>query len=156
MQKDIIAKGKPVTGILEASVTTSLQIIAPHEKFGIVSTGKVWEHILTEAVANFLGSGKETSSRFAGVETTGLNATELHDTPPDEVKTRMKEAAKRLIRKGDVGAICLGCAGMAGMNEMIREAAIEELGEDKGRIVRVVDGVQAGVAWLEGVMRASF
>ena len=156
-QKVIAAKGRPIiTGIFEASVATSLQIIAPHERFGIVSTGKVWEQILTEAVANFLGSGKETSSRFAGVETTGLNATELHDAQPQEVRTRMKEATKRLIRKGDVGAVCLGCAGMAGMNEMVKEAAIEELGEDKGSSVRVVDGVEAGVTWLEGAIRASF
>jgi Asp/Glu/hydantoin racemase len=154
--KVVAAKAKPVTGIFEASVATSLQIIAPHEKFGIVSTGKIWEQILTEAVKDFLGSGKEISSRFAGVETTGLNATELHDAPPEEVRTRMKEATKRLIREGNVGAICLGCAGMVGMNEMIREAAIEELGEDEGRNVRVVDGVQAGIAWLEGAIRAGF
>jgi Asp/Glu/hydantoin racemase len=152
----IMSKGKPVTGIFEASVATSLQLIAPHEKFGIVSTGKVWEEILTEAVEDFLGSRKEISGRFAGVETTGLNATDLHDASPEEVRTRMKEATKRLIRKGDVGAVCLGCAGMAGMNEMVREAAIEELGECKGRNVRVVDGVQAGVAWLEGAIRATF
>lgn len=156
-QKEVKAKGKPIiTGIFEASVATSLQIIAPHERFGIVSTGKVWGQILTEAVAHFLGLGEETSSRFAGVETTGLNATELHDAPPEEVRKRMKEATKRLIRKGDVGAICLGCAGMAGMNEMVREAAIEELGESKGRNMRIVDGVQAGVAWLEGAIRAGF
>jgi Asp/Glu/hydantoin racemase len=154
--KVITAEAKPVTGIFEASVATSLQIIAPHEKFGIVSTGKVWEQILTEAVKDFLGSGKEISSRFAGVETTGLNATELHDAPPEEVRKKMKEATKRLIRKGDVGSICLGCAGMAGMNEMVREAAIEELGKEKGKNVRVVDGVQAGVASLEGAIRAAF
>ncbi len=156
-QKVIAAKGRPIiTGIFEASIATSLQIIAPYERFGIVSTGKVWEQILTEAVANFLGSGTETSSRFAGVETTGLNATELHDAQPEEVRTRMKEATKRLIRKGDVGAVCLGCAGMAGMNKMVKEAVIEELGEDKGSSVRVVDGVQAGVTWLEGAIRTSF
>jgi len=150
------AKGKPVTGIFEASIATSLQIIGPHEKFGIVSTGKVWEQVLTEAVKDFLGSGKEMSRRFAGVETTGLNATELHGAPPEEVRTRMKEATRWLVRKGNVGAICLGCAGMAGMNEMVREAAIEELGEDKGRCVRIVDGVQAGIAWLEGAVRTEF
>jgi Asp/Glu/hydantoin racemase len=91
--------------------------------------------------------------RFAGVETTGLNATELHDAPQEEVERRVKEATKRLLRKGDVGAVCLGCAGMSGMDDWVRAAAIDELGEDEGRRVRIVDGVKAGVAWLEGTVR---
>lgn len=147
--------GKPVTGIFEASVGTSLQIIHPKQKFGIVSTGKVWEEILTDAVEKFLGTGKgPVSERFAGVETTGLNATDLHDAPPEEVRRRMKEAVVRLLKKGNVGAICLGCAGMSGMDEMVREACVEHLGEKEGKQVRIVDGVQAGVAWLEGVVRS--
>lgn len=144
---------KPVTGIFEASVSTSLQLIHPDEKFGIVSTGKVWEKILSEAVVEFLGTGSEASKRFAGVETTGLNATDLHDAPPEEVRKRMKDAVKRLLKKGNVGAICLGCAGMSGMDKMVREACVEELGEVDGNRVRVVDGVMAGVAWLEGAIR---
>jgi len=155
-QKDVQDKRKAVTGIFEASVGASLQLIAPDETFGIVSTGKVWEQILADAVVEFLGTGTEASRRFAGVETTGLNATELHDTPADEVRKRMKDATKRIVRKGKVGAICLGCAGMAGMNEMVREACVEELGEVDGERVRIVDGVQAGVAWLEGAIRSSF
>lgn len=146
--------GKAVTGIFEASVGTALQLIQPHEKFGIVSTGKVWEEILTDAVVALLGTGEDGGKRFAGVETTGLNATDLHDAPAEEVERRMKEAAKRLVRKGHVGAICLGCAGMSGMDTMVREACCEELGEAEGRRVRIVDGVQAGVAWLEGVVRS--
>ncbi|KAI9733776.1 MAG: hypothetical protein M1835_003415, partial [Candelina submexicana] len=59
----------PVTGIFEASVTASLQLIPRHTTFGIVSTGKVWEKTLTDAVHNLLGTST-TSSRFAGVETT--------------------------------------------------------------------------------------
>jgi len=152
-----IQKGrKPVTGIFEASVSTSLQIIHPDEQFGIVSTGKVWETILSEAVVDFLGTRSEASKRFAGVETTGLNATDLHDAPAEEVRKRMKDAVKRLLKKGRVGAICLGCAGMSGMNEMVREACVEELGEMEGSRVRIVDGVQAGVAWLEGAIRTGF
>jgi Asp/Glu/hydantoin racemase len=147
---------KPVTGIFEASVATSLQIIHPNEKFGIVSTGKVWESILTDATIAFLGTDSEASKRFAGVETTGLNATDLHDAPPEEVRKRMKNAVKRLLKKESVGAICLGCAGMAGMDEMVREACVEELGEVEGARMRIVDGVMAGVAWLEGVVRAGF
>jgi len=151
-QDEISRSRKPVVGIFEASVTTSLQLIQPHEKFGIVSTGRVWERSLTDAVNDFLGS----NARFAGVETTGLNATELHDTSQQEVKARMKDATRRLLRKGNVGAVCLGCAGMSGMEEWVREAAVEELGEEGGRKVRVVDGVQAGVASLEGVLRAKY
>jgi Asp/Glu/hydantoin racemase len=83
-------------------------------------------------------------------------ATELHDAPAEEVRQRMKDAVKRLVRKGNVGAVCLGCAGMAGMDEMVREACVEELGEGEGRRVRVVDGVVAGIAWLEGAVRANF
>ena len=147
---------KPVTGIFEASVGTSLQVIHPNEKFGIVSTGKVWEKILTDATVAFLGTASEASERFAGVETTGLNATDLHDAPAEEVRKRMKDAVKRLLKKGKVGAICLGCAGMAGMDQMVREACVEELGEVDGQRVRIVDGVMAGVAWLEGAIRAGF
>ncbi|KAI4704696.1 hypothetical protein J4E89_009573 [Alternaria sp. Ai002NY15] len=147
---------KPVTGIFEASVGASLQAIHPDEKFGIVSTGKVWETILTDATIAFLGTGSDAGKRFAGVETTGLNATDLHDAPAEEVRKRMKDAVKRLLGKGKVGAICLGCAGMAGMDEMVREACVEELGEREGKRVRVVDGVMAGVAWLDGAVRAGF
>ncbi|KAF2744953.1 hypothetical protein M011DRAFT_469976 [Sporormia fimetaria CBS 119925] len=156
LKEQAVVKGgsKAVTGIFEASVATALQVIHPDQKFGIVSTGKVWEEILSEAVVGFLGTGERASARFAGVETTGLNAGDLHDAPEEVVRGRMKDAVKRLLRKGDVGAICLGCAGMAGMNEMVREACVEELGEEEGRRVRVVDGVQAGVAWLEGVVRS--
>jgi Asp/Glu/hydantoin racemase len=68
----------------------------------------------------------------------------------------MKDAVKRLLGKGKVGAICLGCAGMAGMDEIVREACIEELGQEEGQRLRIVDGVMAGVAWLEGAVRAGF
>ncbi|KAF2138675.1 uncharacterized protein K452DRAFT_290327 [Aplosporella prunicola CBS 121167] len=152
-QDDVKRNHKPVTGIFEASVTASLQLVAPDQKFGIVSTGKVWEEILTGAVTAFLGTGETAGKRFAGVETTGLNATELHDAPPDEVRRKMMDATKRLVGGGDVGAVCLGCAGMAGMEEMVREACIEELGEESGKRIRVVDGVQAGVVWLDATMR---
>lgn len=151
-EDEIYHHKKPVTGILEASVAASLQLIHPRQKFGIVSTGKVWEEILTNAVVALLGS----EDRFAGVQTTGLNATDLHDAPPEEVRRRMKDATKRLIRSGDVGAVCLGCAGMADLGEMVREACIEELGKVKGDKVRIVDGVVAGVAWLEGILRTDF
>ena len=140
-----------MTGIFEASIATCLQSIDLHQKFGIVSTGKQWEDILTASTSELLGPGAE--ARYAGTETTGLNADELHSTPEAEVDRRMKDATKRLLEK-DVQAICLGCAGMAGLDIVVREACVEHLGEQEGERVRIVDGVVAGVCFLEGALRA--
>lgn len=140
-----------VAGIFEASVATCLQSIGISEGFGIVSTGEQWQGILNEAVAGILGS--YDSSRYAGTETTALNAVELHTTSKDEVDRRMKDATKRLLSR-KARAICLGCAGMAGMDRTVREACIEILGEEDGRKIMIVDGVVSGVNYLQGVVRS--
>jgi len=148
-----------VTGIFESSVTSALTLIKPTERFGIVSTGIVWEGLLSTAVKNFLGTAT-TSDRFAGVQTTSLSAAELHFSPADVVRHRLKEAIKRLVLQhqqdglGEVGAICLGCAGMSGMDEIVRESCIETLGPERGSRVWIVDGVVAGVNALEGALRS--
>ena len=74
------------------------------------------------------------------------------------------EATKRLLKKGKsgegaeggVGAICLGCAGMVGLDDAVRQACIEELGEEKGKMVHIVDGVKAGAVQLFGMARGAF
>ncbi|GAA5906436.1 hypothetical protein JCM5296_000456 [Sporobolomyces johnsonii] len=172
---------KPVLGIFEASVLACLAHIGPsitgdgdgngdERAFGIVSTGKAWEPLLAAGVRDFLlhgggcddrdRQGAESLDQFAGVETTGLDATELHDAPPALVRERIKAAVKRLIRRAQargkkLGAVCLGCAGMAGMDETVREACVEELGAERGRDVEIVDGVKAGWAMLDAQVRAN-
>ncbi|GAA5979449.1 hypothetical protein JCM21900_004949 [Sporobolomyces salmonicolor] len=157
----------PVLGIFEASVLAALARVGPSDAhaFGIVSTGNVWEALLAEGVRDFLRgrrSGRDRRAadldQFAGVETTGLDATELHDAPAPLVRERIKAAVKRLIgrahaRGKTLGAVCLGCAGMAGMDEMVREACVEALGAERGREVQVIDGVKAGWAMLEARVR---
>jgi len=144
-----------VTGILEASIYKSLGSLSSNGIFGIVSTGKVWEELLTAAVTKYFqqvdGDRNLASTVFAGVETTGLNATDLHDAPAEEVRRRMKDATRRLVSQQgrDVQAICLGCAGMAGMDVIVREALVEQLGPQRGNDIVIVDGVKAGVEWLE-------
>ena len=149
---------KYVTGIFEASVSTSLSLTSDADAFGIVSTGKVWEEALGRAVHEFLGVAD--SARFMGCETTGLNASELHDLPGTEVRERMMAATSRLLKSGEqeaeVKAICLGCAGMVGLDEAVREACVKELGHEKGSQVRIVDGVKAGVGLLYGLARGGF
>ena len=173
-----------VTGIFEASVLASLALVdeAAGEGFGIVSTGKVWEEALQSAVEGFLlghTGQSQSTARFHGCETTGLNASELHALPADEVRQRMVEATKRLLRHGvptsasgtaaavttmtttpskssAVKAICLGCAGMVGLDSAVRSACVEELGSEKGNEVYIVDGVKAGIGVLYGLVRTGF
>ena len=150
-----------MTGILEASVLTSLSLLQQSQSFGIVSTGKIWESALPDAVHGLLGA--DSSKKFVGCETTGLNADQLHALPADEVKAKMREATKRLLKRGQVkgaevgvGAICLGCAGMVGLDDAVRTACVEELGEELGKRVHIVDGVKAGVVQLFGMARGAF
>lgn len=152
---------KYVTGIFEASVLASLALVGsqPDTGFGIVSTGKIWETALKEAVHEMFGVSE--SKRFVGCQTTGLNASELHELPPEEVRGKMKEATQHLLRDGKkvgshVRAVCLGCAGMVGLEEAVREACIEELGDEGGKNVAIVDGVKAGVGALITLARGGF
>lgn len=145
-----------VAGIFEASIATCLQLTTPPtEKFGIVSTGKQWEDILRDAVVDLLGggSGGGVSLRYAGTETTGLNADQLHAVPKTELDGLMREATQRVLKAG-AKTVCLGCAGMAGLDEVVRAACVEMLGEDEGGRIRIVDGVVSGIIFLEGALRA--
>ncbi|KAK9244521.1 Asp/Glu/hydantoin racemase [Lipomyces tetrasporus] len=129
---------KPVLGIFQASVLHSLALGG---KFAIVTTVKIWEVLLSEAVRAFLGS----ETLFAGTFSTGLGVLELHDASPEVVSQRIGEAALKAVQNGAT-AICLGCAGMAGMEEAISKAV--------GDKIRVVDGVVAGVEILVGLIRS--
>lgn len=168
-------RNKYVTGIFEASVATSLSLISSFQllndldltkaqatdSFGIVTTGSIWKPELSKAVVDMLGSSTDKDgyiARFAGVETTGLTAVELHNTPPDEVRKRISDATERLLKGGSppVSAICLGCAGMAGMEEAVREGCVKAYGEEGGRNVRIIDGVVAGVGMLVNACKAGF
>ncbi|KAF9886323.1 gamma-tubulin [Aspergillus nanangensis] len=160
------AKKKYVTGIFEASVVTSLSLISSFhlmgahtlekaqvkDTFGIVTTGSIWKDELSKAVRDMLvnSGGDVSTSRFAGVETTGLTAVELHTTSPDEVRQRIIEATERLIKATPhpLSAICMGCAGMAGMEEAVREGCVRAYGPSQGHRVSIVDGVVAGAGML--------
>jgi Asp/Glu/hydantoin racemase len=134
-----------VAGIFEASLVEALRS-AP--KFGIVSTGAQWEELLDQAVVAELGEDV-ARERFVGTETTGFDADELHVAPAEVVGARMKEATKRLLGKG-AGAICLGCAGMVGLEGVVREACYEVLGEVEGGKIGIINGVVSGIKLLHG------
>jgi len=147
---------KPCIGIFEASLLWARALCRPGQAIGIVSTGKVWEKLLGDGVERLAAL---PPAMFKGVQTTGLSATELHDVGEAEVRRRMKKATRRLVEQPAAGArvaaICLGCAGMSGMDEMVREA-VSECDDEQTRKegVHVVDGVMAGVATLAGMLRS--
>ncbi|KAK6341051.1 hypothetical protein TWF696_009360 [Orbilia brochopaga] len=138
---------KPVVGIFEASITHALLLKGPGG-WGIVTTGKIWEDLLSIGVGNFVG---EEGNGFEGVESTGLSAVELHSVEPDEVRRRVGEAVVRLVGRGDVRVICLGCAGMAGLEDAVTRAL-----EPLGKSVHIVDGVKAGVMQVDSMIRCGY
>lgn len=148
------ASSAAVTGIFEASILTALSIIAPpsgkdDETWGIVTTGAFWEKHLNDGVNKFLGQPTgQTNERFAGTFSSGLTAGDFHTVSPEQVREKLKDATVRLLKSGNVRCVVMGCGGMAGLESIIRDAAVEVYGEDRGSKVFIVDGVRAGVAQL--------
>ncbi|KAF4120063.1 Asp/Glu/hydantoin racemase [Geosmithia morbida] len=145
-----------ITGIFEASISTAQLLLRPHssEAWGIVTTGKFWEKHLEDGVRSFLGQQDGSTSRnFAGVFSTGLNAGDFHVVPAAEVEKRLRDAATRLFRSGNIKCVVMGCAGMAGLEKIIRSTAVEVLGAEAAEGVYVVDGVVAGVLQLEEMVQ---
>ncbi|KAF8150607.1 Asp/Glu/hydantoin racemase [Crassisporium funariophilum] len=135
---------KPVMNILESAIAHSLLI---GERFGIITTGTGYKYIYYADVRNFLGA---TSDRFAGLITTGLGVVELREGEREHVETKVKEASAKIAAQG-ADVIILGCAGMVGMEELVKQGVL-----DAGlQPVRIVDGAKAGVQILAGLARLS-
>ncbi|KDN66146.1 putative hydantoin racemase [Colletotrichum sublineola] len=151
-----------VTGIFEASVLTATALL-PHSstasylssKWGIVTTGEFWERHLSQGVKGYLGQTEQSENvKFGGVTSTGLTAGDFHHVSPAEVRGKLEQATKKLLGSGDVRCVVMGCAGMAGLEDIIRISANDVYGESKGREVFVVDGVRAGILQLEQTIRS--
>lgn len=106
-------------------------------------------------VKKFLGQEEEGSNaRFTGVQTTGLDAGDFHgDVPKEVIDAKLAEATRQLLQAGDVECVVMGCAGMAGLEQIIRRTAIKEYGEERGKKVMVVDGVRAGVGLVAEMVK---
>ncbi|KUI63164.1 hypothetical protein VP1G_10288 [Cytospora mali] len=150
----------PVTGIFEASILATLPLLQRVDDgatgWGIVTTGKFWEDHLTAGIKNYLGqSGEQDNSLFLGVHSTGLSAADFHSghVSPELVRQRLKEATKRLLHKGPVHCVVMGCAGMAGLEDMVRSTVREEYSQAMAERVFVIDGVRAGIGALEQMVK---
>lgn len=158
---DKIAASHPdisVTGIFEASVVATLPLLRRTGHgggWGIVTTAQFWNDHLTTAVRALLGQGTgDANTYFRGVFTTGLNASDFHGgVSPQMMRDRLTGAAKRLLQSGSVDCVIMGCAGMTGMEEIIRSAVRDEYGDRLAADVYIIDGVRAGIGVLEQMVR---
>lgn len=127
---------QPVVGIMEASILHALPL---GERFSIVTTSSRWQPLLAEGV-RALGF----EQRCASVRSSGLSVLELGSLPAELVRQRLCEEAVAAVQLDGATVVCLGCAGMAGL-----EAAVSAASG-----VPVVDGVRAGVLLVRSLVEA--
>ncbi|KAK0435206.1 Asp/Glu/hydantoin racemase [Armillaria borealis] len=136
---------KPTIGIFEAAITQALLV---GKRFGVVTTGTGYKFNLCNGVRAFMGANSE---RF-GLVTTGLGVLELREGDREKIEKNMKEASGEMASQG-ADVILLGCAGMAGMESLVKQGAAEA---NPGLPpVRVLDGAKAGVEMLSALIRSS-
>lgn len=82
------------------------------------------------------------SDRCASVRSTGLATLEL-EADPDRALRAILDAARQAVEQDHAEVLCLGCGGMAGLDEQVST----QLG------VPVVDGIAAAVALGESLVR---
>ena len=124
---------KPVLGIAEASMYMACML---GYKFSIVTTNDEWQPLLWDAVKHY---GLE--SRCASIRSTGMAVLALEDSEGDRSYQLIKNAALRALDEDGAEVICLGCAGMAGLDKRL-ETDIN---------VPVIDGVVAALKFIESL-----
>lgn len=124
---------KPVLGIAEASMYMACML---GYKFSIVTTNDEWKPLLWDAVKHY---GLE--NRCASVRTTGMAVLALEDTEGDQSYQLIKDAALRALDEDGAEVICLGCAGMAGLDKRLQNDIN----------VPVIDGVVAALKFIESL-----
>jgi len=132
---------KPVINIFHASLVQGL-LLGSH--LGIITTGPDWIVPLTKGTIEFLGG----NAKFMGVEATGLGVVELKTDGEGHVEEQIRHSAVAIATKG-ADVIVLGCAGMAGMERLVK-SAVQSAGLPP---VEVVDGAKAGIEVLSGLTR---
>jgi allantoin racemase len=81
------------------------------------------------------------ATRCASIRSSGLSVLELEEDPATAVKAIVREA-ELAVRDDRAEVICLGCGGMAGLDDAVRRATG----------VPVVDGVTAAVKLAESLV----
>jgi allantoin racemase len=105
-------------------------------KFSVVTTNREWEPLLWDAVRHY-----GLAERCASVRSTGMPVLALESASPEKTYEMIADAARQAIEADGAEVICLGCAGMTGLDK--------KLEADLG--LPVVDGVISALKFLEGM-----
>lgn len=123
----------PVIGIAESSILFASQL---GYKFSIITVLERIEAMMEETVKQV---GME--SRCASIRCTDVTVLDLEENR-DQAKETLLEMGKNAVEKDGAEVLCLGCAGMSGLDEELQK----ELG------VPVIDPVVAGVKMAEAIV----
>lgn len=124
----------PVVDITEAAAIVAGLL---GHKFGVVTTLDRTVPLIEDRL---LLAGLDR--RCAAVVASGLGVLQLEEDPERAVEAIVAKATDIVTTRG-VEVVCLGCGGMAGLDERVREATGTP----------VVDGVAAAVTLAEGLVR---
>jgi allantoin racemase len=105
---------KPVLGIAEASMYVACIL---GYSFSVVTTNEEWEPLLWDAVRHY-----GLTDRCASVRSTRMPVLALESASQEKTTQLILKAAQQAIAEDDAEVICLGCAGMAGMDKQLQEA----------------------------------
>lgn len=125
---------KPILGIAEASMYVACML---GYKFSVVTTNEEWEPLLWDAVRRY-----GLADRCASVRSTRMPVLALESASPEETYQLIQKTAQQALDEDDAEVICLGCAGMAGLDKRLQQA----LG------VPVLDGIVCALKLLEGFL----
>lgn len=124
----------PVVDITEAAASTAMFL---GHRYSVVTTLDRTVPLIEDRL-KLAG----LSDRCASVRASGMAVLDLERDPEAAVEAIALQAA-RAVEQDRAEVVCLGCGGMAGLMERVREAAG----------VPVVDGVAAAVTIAEGLVR---
>lgn len=124
---------KPVVGIAEASLYVANMLAA---KWSVITT----LHRARDMVEKTVHKAGMTG-RYASVRTTSLSVLDTENDRANTVEV-LAEASRLAIEQDGAEAICLGCAGMSGLEKQLEE----RLG------VPVIDSVAAAVKMAESLV----
>ncbi|QMU22937.1 aspartate/glutamate racemase family protein [Gordonia rubripertincta] len=124
----------PVVDITEAAASTAMYL---GHKFSVVTTLDRTVPLIEDRL-KLAG----LDQRCASVRASGLGVLELESDPERAVKA-IVEQSTRAVADDHAEVICLGCGGMAELEEQVRAATG----------VPIVDGVRSAVTIAEGLVR---